>query len=82
MEMKRRYELVSSRSWKNIFRLKWRIKEIRLLEEKNVVALEQNDWIGHNILLTGLYYHLSKYGESFSRPTLFGIGIVLFSTLL
>ena len=32
--------------------------------------------------LTGLYYHLSKYGQSFSRPTIFGIGIVALSTLL
>jgi hypothetical protein len=35
-----------------------------------------------NLSLTGLYYHLSRYGQSFSRPTLFGVGIVLLSTLL
>jgi uncharacterized protein YjbI with pentapeptide repeats len=35
-----------------------------------------------NLSLTGLYYHLSRYGESFSRPALFGIGIVILSTLL
>ena len=34
------------------------------------------------LLVISLYYHLSKYGQSFSRPTIFGIGIVLFSTLL
>ncbi len=42
----------------------------------------QNDWFSRNISLTGLYYHLSKYGQSFSRPALFGVGIVLLSTLL
>jgi uncharacterized protein YjbI with pentapeptide repeats len=80
MEMKRRYEMISSHSWKNIFRLKWRMNVIRQLEEKNTV--EYSDWISRNFSLTGLYYHLSKYGQSFSRPALFGVGIVLFSTLL
>ena len=82
MEMKRQYEMVNSHSWKNIFRLQWRIKEIQLLEENNIIELVQSDWISRNISLTGLYYHLSKYGQSFSRPTIFGIGIILFSTLL
>jgi hypothetical protein len=80
MEMKRRYEMVSSHSWKNIFRLKWRMNVIRQLEEKNTI--EYSDWISRNFSLTGLYYHLSKYGQSFSRPALFGIGIILFSTFL
>ncbi len=82
MEMKRSYQTLNSRSRKNILRLKWWIKEISSLEEKNKVGLGQNDWISRNISLTGLYYHLSKYGQSFFRPTIFGIGIVLFSTLL
>ena len=82
MEINRLYRTISSHSWKNVFRLKWRIKEIRLLELNNTTLLAQNDWINRNLSLTGLYYHLSRYGESFSRPALFGIGIVLFSTLL
>ncbi len=82
MGMKRRYQTLNSRSKKNIFRLKWWIKEISLLEEKNIIGVGQNDWVSRNISLTGLYYHLSRYGQSFSRPALFGVGIVAFSTLL
>ena len=44
--------------------------------------IRRNNLIIRNLSLTGLYYHLSRYGESFSRPTLFGIGIILFSTVL
>jgi uncharacterized protein YjbI with pentapeptide repeats len=44
--------------------------------------IRRNNLIIRNLSLTGLYYHLSKYGQSFSRPTIFGIGIILFSTLL
>lgn len=44
--------------------------------------IRRNNRIIRNLSLTGLYYHLSKYGQSFSRPTIFGIGIVIFSTLL
>jgi hypothetical protein len=44
--------------------------------------ISRNNRIIRNLSLTGLYYHLSRYGQSFSRPTIFGIGIVLFSTLL
>jgi hypothetical protein len=82
LEMKRRYEVTSSHSWKNIVRLQWRINEIRLLEEANISELVRNNWLSRNFSLTGLYYHLSRYGQSFSRPALFGVGIVLFSTLL
>jgi hypothetical protein len=44
--------------------------------------IRRNNRVTRNLSLTGLYYNLSKYGQSFSRPTLFGIGIVLFSTFL
>jgi hypothetical protein len=82
MEMKRKYEEISSYSWKNIFRLKWKLEKIRSNEKMNVVEIRLNNWVIRNFSLTGLYYHLSKYGQSFSRPTLFGIGIVALSTLL
>ena len=44
--------------------------------------IRRNNRVIRNLSLIGLYYHLSKYGQSFSRPTIFGIGIILFSTLL
>ncbi len=44
--------------------------------------IRRNNRVIRNLSLTGLYYHLSRYGQSFSRPALFGVGIVLFSTLL
>lgn len=47
-----------------------------------VVDIERNHWISRNLSLTGLYYHLSRYGQSISRPALFGVGIVLVSTFL
>ena len=52
-------------------------------ETKNgETQIKRNNWVTRNLSLTGLYYHLSKYGQSFSRPVLFGIGIVIFSTFL
>ena len=42
----------------------------------------QNCWLRRNFFsLTGLYYHLSRYGEDLLRPTLAGITIVFLSTL-
>ena len=32
--------------------------------------IRRNNPIVRNLSLTGLYYHLSKYGQSFSRPTI------------
>jgi hypothetical protein len=40
-----------------------------------------NGWLRRNLSLTGLYYHLSRYGEDLLRPTLVGIVIVFLSTL-
>jgi uncharacterized protein YjbI with pentapeptide repeats len=51
-------------------------------DEQTIVEIRLNNRIIQNFSLTGLYYHLSRYGQSFSRPALFGVGIVLFSTLL
>ena len=82
LEIKRKYEIISSYSWKNIFRLKWKIYTIRSREDTQILEITHNNWISRNFSLIGLYYHLSRYGESFSRPALFGVGIILFSTLL
>lgn len=83
MELKRRYEETSPRcKLKNLFRLKWRINQIGFLEENNIVEIVAKNWIRRNFSLSGIYYHLSRYGESVIRPTLFGIGIVLLSLFL
>ena len=57
---------------------------MRAVKNKNneQTVIVQNEWLMRHFSLTGLYYHLSRYGQSFSRPALFGIGIVLLSTLL
>jgi Pentapeptide repeats (9 copies) len=41
----------------------------------------QNDWFRRHFSLTGIYYHLSRYGESISRPTAIGAITVFLSTL-
>lgn len=43
--------------------------------------IKRNGWFRRNASLTGLYYHLSKYGESLFRPAIFGIMILSFSIL-
>ena len=43
--------------------------------------VKPNCWLRRNLSLTGLYYHLSRYGEDLLRPTLIGIAIVFGSTL-
>jgi hypothetical protein len=49
---------------------------------KNMYRISLKNPVVRNLSLTGLYYHLSKYGQSILRPTLFGIGILLLSTFL
>jgi hypothetical protein len=41
----------------------------------------ENSWFTRHFSLTGLYYHLSRYGESISRPTLIAVITVILSTL-
>jgi uncharacterized protein YjbI with pentapeptide repeats len=50
--------------------------------EDGKVMISLNRWVVRNFSLTGLYYHLSRYGQSILRPTVFGIGIILLSTIL
>jgi hypothetical protein len=57
-------------------------RNYKQVNENGRFLIRRNNWIVRNLSLTGLYYHLSRYGQSFSRPALFGVGIVLFSTLL
>ena len=80
MEMKRKYKEVSLTKKVEFSRNKAIIENEK--DELVTVEIRRNNWITRNFSLTGLYYHLSRYGQSFSRPALFGIGIVLFSTLL
>jgi hypothetical protein len=48
----------------------------------NMYTYSLKPWIVRNLSLTGLYYNLSKYGQSILRPTLFGIGIIALSSFL
>jgi uncharacterized protein YjbI with pentapeptide repeats len=43
--------------------------------------IKLNGWLRRNLSLTNLYYRLARYGEDLLRPSLFGIGIILLSTL-
>ena len=65
MELKRRY-----REMKNISR-----------DDNSNYNVVRNGWLRRNFSLTGVYYHLSRYGEDLLRPTLAGITIVFLSTL-
>ncbi len=59
------------------------MKRLYKEETKNGESrIRRNNRIIRNLSLTGLYYLLSKYGQSIFRPTMFGIGIVALSTLL
>jgi hypothetical protein len=50
-------------------------------DNKSKDVLKKNNWFRRHFSLTGLYYHLSDYGESIIRPTLIGIITVGLSTL-
>jgi len=52
-----------------------------LSTSENKYIPKENDCFRQNFSLTGLYYHLSRYGESISRPVILGIIIVGLSTL-
>jgi uncharacterized protein YjbI with pentapeptide repeats len=43
--------------------------------------IKRNGWFRRNVSLAGLYYHLSRYGESLFRPAVLGIMIVSLSIL-
>ena len=53
--------------------LKRMYKEIPSKEGANSLVIKQNNWLKRNLFsLTGLYYHLSRYGEDLLRPTVAG----------
>ncbi len=66
---------------------KFFIKEMELKRRYREIELEgghevkKNGWLRRHFSLTGLYYHLSRYGESIARPTLIGAITLVLSTL-
>jgi uncharacterized protein YjbI with pentapeptide repeats len=62
---------------------KFFIKEMELKRRyrENGLQIRENGWLRRHFSLTGLYYHLSRYGESISRPTLIAAITVFLSTL-
>jgi hypothetical protein len=83
MELKRKYReapTISSAKLTLLRLFKWIKRDKDPIPNVNYV-LRQNRWPRRNLSLTGLYYHLSRYGEDLLRPTLIGIAIVFGSTL-
>jgi uncharacterized protein YjbI with pentapeptide repeats len=80
MELKRKYRHVSSK-----YELKLITLHRKLMRDKSLLPkvgeLIENGRFRKQLSLTGLYYHLSRYGESISRPTLIGAITVFLSTL-
>jgi uncharacterized protein YjbI with pentapeptide repeats len=56
-------------------------RKYRQIESGNGLEIKENGWFRRHFSLTGLYYHLSRYGESISRPAIVGAITVLLSTL-
>ncbi len=56
-------------------------RKYREIESENGLKIKGNGWFRRHFSLAGLYYHLSRYGESISRPTLIAVVTVLLSTL-
>ena len=69
MDLKRKYRGIKSKGYDADYKeeIKYNIKKKNWLER-------------HIFSLTGLYYHLSRYGEDLLRPTLAGFVIVIFAT--
>jgi hypothetical protein len=84
MELKRKYREAPSISIskQRMYKLLRWLKVRNKTDPKVVYELKRNHWFRRNLLsLTGWYYHLSRYGESISRPTVADIVIVFLSTL-
>jgi uncharacterized protein YjbI with pentapeptide repeats len=56
-------------------------RKYRETKSENGLEIKENGWFRRHFSLTGLYYHLSRYGESISRPALIGVLAVFLSTL-
>jgi Pentapeptide repeats (9 copies) len=81
MELKRNYRHVSSKYELNLISLHRNLKRDKRSPLPNVDELIENGWFRKHLSLTGLYYHLSRYGESISRPTLIAVITLILSTL-
>jgi uncharacterized protein YjbI with pentapeptide repeats len=56
-------------------------RKFREIETENGTEIKANCWFRRHFSLTGLYYHLSNYGESISKPAAIGAITVLLATL-
>jgi uncharacterized protein YjbI with pentapeptide repeats len=57
-------------------------RKYREIKSENLTSqIKENGWLRRHFSLTGLYYHLSRYGESISRPAAIGAIILFLSTL-
>jgi uncharacterized protein YjbI with pentapeptide repeats len=84
MELKRKYREAPAISPLKIKLRSWYRKlkggnDIPLPNIKYVLI--ENGWPRRNLSLTGLYYHLSNYGESILKPTIIGIITIGLSTI-
>ena len=61
--------------------LKRKYREILSNDGSSKVVVKSNGWLRRNLSLTGIYYHLSRYGEDLLRPALIGVVVVFLSTL-
>jgi hypothetical protein len=61
--------------YKHKFRFlkKLKLLNVMALEPKIESVLRDNGPLKNHFSLTGLYHHISKYGESIVRPTIIGI---------
>jgi uncharacterized protein YjbI with pentapeptide repeats len=80
-EFRRRYD-EAGKFFIREMELKRKYKQIHSQYKLNVPYKQKNRLERNLISLTGLYYHLSRYGEDLRRPTVIGIVIVFVSTLL
>lgn len=83
MELKRKYRLIPNVSNPKLRGLStFRAKD---MTEDAISKVEsrtkRKGWLRRNISLTGIYYHLSRYGEDLLRPSITGLAIVLLSTI-
>jgi hypothetical protein len=56
-------------------------RKYREIQSEKGHEIKENGWLRRHFSLTGLYYHLSRYGESISRPTLIAVITLTLSTL-
>jgi hypothetical protein len=61
--------------------LKRKYKEIPSNDGGSTVVVKLNGRFRRNLSSTGMYHHLSRYGEDLLRPALIGVVVVFLSTL-